>query len=109
MEPAYLCFEKRLSNRDVHGNLEIPNWADYLPDGNQVMRVTDRDGITYEFIASVRTDERRSLTHDWRAFAFAKGLRTGELLSVYRLGNDNEYAVQVGLEIHGKFIVWETL
>ncbi|CAK9152232.1 unnamed protein product [Ilex paraguariensis] len=109
MEPQYVSFQKYLSNRDVHGNLEIPNWADHLPDGNEVMRVTDRHGTIYEFIASIRADGRRSLTRDWRGFALAKGLRTNELLRICWLGNGNEYAVQVGLQLHGPYIAWETL
>ncbi|CAK9147558.1 unnamed protein product, partial [Ilex paraguariensis] len=62
MEPQYVCFEKSPSDRDVHGNLEIPSRADYVLDRNGVIRVTDRDRITYEFIASVRADQRRSLS-----------------------------------------------
>ncbi|CAK9140102.1 unnamed protein product [Ilex paraguariensis] len=109
MESQNVCFQKFLSDRDVHGNLEIPNRADYLPEGNEVMRVTDRHGTTYEFIASVRASGRRSLTRHWHTFAVEKGLRTGELLRIYRLGNGNDYAVQVGLEFHGLYIVWETM
>ncbi|CAK9152231.1 unnamed protein product [Ilex paraguariensis] len=98
--------------KDVKGNLEIPNAAEYLLEGNEIMSVIDRDGITYEFIASVRADGRRSLTRDWRTFALTKGLRTGELLRIYHSGNENEniFAVQAGLELHGgQYIVWETL
>ncbi|CAK9152247.1 unnamed protein product [Ilex paraguariensis] len=76
------------------------------------MSVIDRDGITYEFIASVQADGRRSLTRDWRPFALTKGLRTGELLRIYHSGNENEniFAVQLCLELHGgQYIVWETL
>ncbi|CAK9154918.1 unnamed protein product [Ilex paraguariensis] len=110
MEPQNVCFQKYLSDRDVYGNLEIPNGTDNLPDGNEIMRVTDRDGTTYEFIASVRANGRRSLTRHWRSFAVDKGLRTGELLRIYRLnGNGNDYAVQVGLEFHGLYILWETM
>ncbi|CAK9181611.1 unnamed protein product, partial [Ilex paraguariensis] len=69
MEPQYLCFDKWLSDTDVDRNLEIPKGARFLPDGNGIMLVTDRDGNTYEFIASVRADGRRSLTREWHAFA----------------------------------------
>ena len=108
MVPAFLCFEKALTRTDIQRNLEIPNRTPFLPDGNELMLVRDRFGVTYQFIASERRGGRHSLTHDWHTFAVSKGLQVGEPLRIYRLGNGNEYVVQVGTELFGH-LVWTTL
>ncbi|CAK9160302.1 unnamed protein product [Ilex paraguariensis] len=109
MEPQFVCFTKRLSKTDVCRNLEIPNGTLFLPAGNEVMRVRDRHGVTYQFIASERIGGRCSLTHDWIAFAAAKTLEVGAMLRIYWSGEGNEYVVQEGVQLFGPYIAWLTL
>ncbi|CAK9160303.1 unnamed protein product [Ilex paraguariensis] len=109
MEPQFVCFTKRLSRTDVRRNLEIPNGALFLPAGNGVMRVRDRHGVTYQFVASERIGRRRSLTQDWIPFAAAKTLEVDAMLRIYWSGDGNEYVVQEGVQLFGPHIAWLTL
>ncbi|CAK9152259.1 unnamed protein product, partial [Ilex paraguariensis] len=109
MVSIFPCFKKTLTRTDVERNLEIPNRTPFLPDGNGLMLVRDRFGVTYQFIASERRGGRRSLTNDWHAFAVSKSLQVGDPLRICRLENGNEYVVQVGIELFGPHLVWETL
>ncbi|CAK9156095.1 unnamed protein product [Ilex paraguariensis] len=109
MEPQRVCIQKQLSETDINRNLEVPNQAQFLPEGNGIMLVTDRDGTSFEFVASVRRSGRRSLTHQWIEFAASKGLRAGEFIRINWTGHENQYEVQLGLQAHGQHIFWETL
>ncbi|CAK9159715.1 unnamed protein product, partial [Ilex paraguariensis] len=91
----YQCFEKILSATDVNRNLEIPKGARLLPEGDEVMFVSDQGGRRYQFRASVRSGGRRSMTHQWHYFAMARTLRIGDILRLYRSDYVNEYVVEV--------------
>ncbi|CAK9140110.1 unnamed protein product [Ilex paraguariensis] len=94
---------------NVERNLEIPNGSPFLPIDDELMLVRDRAGTTYQFRASERRGGRRSLTLDWHAFAVAKNLEVGDAMRIYKLGNGNEYEVQVGTKLFGPHIGWLSL
>ncbi|CAK9152253.1 unnamed protein product [Ilex paraguariensis] len=94
MEPQFVCMEKQLAETDVNRNLEVRNQARFLPEGNGIMLITDRDRKTYEFVASRRRSGRRSLTRQWIDFAASKGLRAGEFIRINWTGHENHYEVQ---------------
>ncbi|KAA8539291.1 hypothetical protein F0562_025983 [Nyssa sinensis] len=108
-----LCFEKRLSETDVKGSLEIPQAANCLPPRDEVMHVRIQNGSVMQFRArSRRTGGRRYMTDQWRGFVGAACPRRGDILRYYHLVNTNVYLVELErppphLRLFGKDIYLE--
>ncbi|CAK9136098.1 unnamed protein product [Ilex paraguariensis] len=90
------CFTKKLSPTDVSRNLEIPNGALDLPQGNEIIHVLDPTGeTTWEFICSTRSGGRRLMTYQWRNFAEKKRLMPGDVLRLQRSTIGNVYLMEL--------------
>ncbi|KAA8534381.1 hypothetical protein F0562_031898 [Nyssa sinensis] len=95
MNGRELSFKKKLSSTDLTRNLEIPNMALHLPDGNQTMRVLDQNGRLWHFKCPRRRGGRRCLTDQWRDFASTVTPRKGDILRFYFSAEEGEYFVEL--------------
>ncbi|KAA8539112.1 hypothetical protein F0562_025804 [Nyssa sinensis] len=90
-----LRFEKKLTEEDVNGYLEIPRTAHHLVPEDKDMLVLDQSDNCWNFKSPAKKRGKRYMKRQWPDFVKKESPKTGDILRYYYNNNEDSFYLEL--------------